>query len=123
MFPNPFNVYLHDTPSRALFSKSLRTFSSGCIRIQKPIELARYLLRNDPEWTPERIEAAFLTETEQTVWLSEPTPVHLLYWTAWVTDAGTVHFRKDIYGRDSRLDQALAEEPARSGIPRKGPKK
>ena len=112
IFPNPFNVYLHDTPSRELFSKSLRTFSSGCIRIQKPVELAEYLLRKNPEWTRERMENAFLTEAERTVVLSEPVPVHLLYWTAWVTDAGSVHFRKDIYDRDKRLGEALAKGPA-----------
>jgi murein L,D-transpeptidase YcbB/YkuD len=112
MFPNPFNVYLHDTPSRELFSKALRPFSSGCIRIQKPLDLAEVLLRENPGWTRERIEAVLLTETDQTVWLARPILVHLLYWTAWVTDEGAVHFRKDIYGRDKRLDKALAGEHA-----------
>jgi murein L,D-transpeptidase YcbB/YkuD len=116
VFPNPFDVYLHDTPSRQLFSKSLRTFSSGCIRIQKPVELGEYLLRDRPEWTREQIEAAFLTEKQQTVRLSQPIPVHLLYWTAWVTNENTVHFRKDVYGRDKRLSEVLASEHARSAI-------
>ncbi|MGB6338264.1 MAG: L,D-transpeptidase family protein [Candidatus Aminicenantaceae bacterium] len=109
MFPNKFNVYLHDTPSRELFVKSARTFSSGCIRIEKPIELAEYLLRHDPNWTFEHIQNAIKTNREQTVILPEPFDVHLLYWTTWVDDEGSIHFRNDIYKRDERLIRALDE--------------
>jgi murein L,D-transpeptidase YcbB/YkuD len=109
MFPNKFNVYLHDTPARDLFEKTERAFSSGCIRIEKPLELADYVLRGDPKWTPDRILAAIDRWKEQTVPLPEPINVHMLYWTAWADAKGTVQFRKDIYDRDSRLDQALRE--------------
>ena len=111
MFPNRFNVYLHDTPSRELFEKTLRTFSSGCIRIEKPIELAEYLLRDEPKWTHETILAAIEKQVEQTVRLPRSIPVHLLYWTAWVDREGSLHFVRDIYGRDKRLDEALREKP------------
>lgn len=112
MFPNAYNVYLHDTPSRELFERSQRSFSSGCIRIQNPARLAEYLLGGDPQWTPERIKTAMEQEREQLVRLPEPLPVHLLYWTAWVDAEGVVHFREDIYGRDTTVARALAEHLA-----------
>jgi len=111
MFPNRFNVYIHDTPSRELFDKTVRMFSSGCIRIEKPIELAEYLLRDDPKWTRESILAAIDRRVEQTVQLRERIWVHLLYWTAWVSEDGITHFVRDIYERDKRLDEALREKP------------
>ncbi|UCE07671.1 MAG: L,D-transpeptidase family protein, partial [bacterium] len=79
MFPNQFNVYLHDTPSLELFKKMVRDFSSGCIRIEKPIDLAEYVLRGDPKWTRKDILAALAKGVEQTVRLPEPIPIHLLY--------------------------------------------
>lgn len=111
MFPNRFNVYLHDTPSRELFTRMERAFSSGCIRVEKPIELAEYVLRGDPQWTRANIEAAFKKWQEQTVRLPEPIPVHLLYWTAWANDDGSINFRRDIYERDKRVEEALFEKP------------
>jgi murein L,D-transpeptidase YcbB/YkuD len=111
MLPNKFDVYLHDTPSPDLFEKSARAFSSGCIRIEKPIELVEYVLRGDPKWNRDAVLAAIDRRVEQTVQLREPIPVHLLYWTAWVDAAGTVHFRDDIYSRDKLLAEALAEKP------------
>ncbi len=111
MFPNKFNVYLHDTPSRELFARSERTFSAGCIRIEKPMELAEYLLRGDPNWTGEKIRAAINKGVEQTIRLPEPMPIHLLYSTAWVSQDGVISFRRDIYGRDKSLWDALREEP------------
>jgi murein L,D-transpeptidase YcbB/YkuD len=111
MFPNKFDVYLHDTPSRELFAKTVRTFSSGCIRIEKAIELAEYVLRGDPKWTRETILAAIGKRVEQNVRLPEPIPVHLLYWTAWTDEDGSIEFRNDIYGRDKTLDEALREKP------------
>jgi len=107
MFPNRFNVYLHDTPSKELFARTERIFSSGCIRIEKPIELAEYLLRSDPTYTREHILQAIAKGTEQTVRLPAPMPVHVLYWTAWVDRDGKVQFRRDIYDRDKRLDAVL----------------
>jgi murein L,D-transpeptidase YcbB/YkuD len=107
MFPNKFNVYIHDTPSPELFGKSSRSFSSGCIRIEKPIILAQYLLSGKPSWDSNRINAVLADGIEQTVSLPKPVPVHLLYWTTWVAHNGVVQFRKDIYGRDKILLHAL----------------
>jgi len=111
MFPNKYNVYIHDTPAKELFAKAERGFSSGCIRIEKPVELAEYVLRSDPQWTKERILAAIGKGVEQTVRLKTTIPVHLLYWTAWVDEDGAVQFRSDIYERDKLLDEALREKP------------
>jgi len=111
MFPNGYNVYLHDTPSRELFAQASRGFSSGCIRVQDPLDLAEFLLRNDPAWNRARIDAVVAAGTEQTVRLAVPFPVHLLYWTAWVDEDGTVSFRDDIYGRDDVVWSALVADP------------
>jgi murein L,D-transpeptidase YcbB/YkuD len=110
MLPNKFNVYLHDTPAQELFTKTTRTFSSGCIRVEKPLELAEYLIRGDARWMPGTLRAAIRKGTEQTVRLPKPIPVHLVYWTAWVDEDGTVNFRSDIYGRDKQLQKALLEQ-------------
>lgn len=108
MFPNRFSVYLHDTPTRDLFARSVRDFSSGCIRVERARELASWLL-GEGEAGARRLEAGWDEGGEQTVPLDAPVPVHLLYWTAWADDDGTVQFRRDIYGRDEALDDALAE--------------
>ena len=108
MFPNRFSVYLHDTPARELFDRAQRDFSSGCIRVQKPKDLAVQLLMDDPAWTPARIEEAMNGGKEQNVSLTRPLPVHLAYLTAWVDDSGVLQFREDIYDRDKRLREALA---------------
>jgi murein L,D-transpeptidase YcbB/YkuD len=112
LFPNRFNVYLHDTPARALFSRTVRSFSHGCIRIEKPVELAEYLLKDDPRWTPEKIAATIARGREAWVTIPNPLPVHLAYWTAWVDDAGTVQLRDDLYGRDKPLLKILGTEEA-----------
>jgi murein L,D-transpeptidase YcbB/YkuD len=111
MFPNAFNVYLHDTPSRELFARSQRDFSSGCIRVERPAELAHYLLREDPAWTPEAIREAMESGQERSVTLPRPLRVHIQYWTAWADGDGTVEFRRDLYGRDRLLDAALRLPP------------
>ncbi|MBU4054503.1 MAG: L,D-transpeptidase family protein [Proteobacteria bacterium] len=111
MFPNRFNVYLHDTPGRELFDKTVRTFSSGCIRIEKALDLAAYLLKDDPNWSPESILAELDKNKEKTVKLKNPMPIHLQYWTALVDDAGEVNFRNDIYERDMNLIRAFYQEP------------
>jgi murein L,D-transpeptidase YcbB/YkuD len=118
MFPNPYNVYLHDTPSRELFSRSQRTFSSGCIRISNPVELAEYLLKFDPKWTRETIKTASTSGKQRVVNLPRTVPVYLLYWTAWVDEDGLVNFRDDIYQRDKPMARALYE----SGVGGKGGK-
>lgn len=107
VFPNRFNVYLHDTPAKLLFEKSSRAFSHGCIRIEKPIELAGYLLHEDPSWTHERILAEIEEGTEMWVRLPSPVNVHVLYLTAWVDNDDILNFRKDVYERDREIEETL----------------
>jgi murein L,D-transpeptidase YcbB/YkuD len=111
MFPNKFNVYLHDTPHKELFERPVRQFSHGCIRIEKPLELAEYLLRGDPRWTQEDLLRALDGSVDRAVKLPRPIGVHVLYWTAWVDEEGTVQFRDDVYGRDMLVARALEEQP------------
>jgi len=111
MFPNPHNVYLHDTPQRDHFARAMRSFSSGCIRIETPLELAAYLLAEDPAWSPERIWKTVEKNETTTLTLRRGIAVHLLYWTAWADANGVMHFREDIYGRDRRVSEALRAEP------------
>ena len=111
MFPNKYDVYLHDTPAKNLFSDNVRAFSHGCTRIEKPLELAEYLLRDDPRWSQKELVAALEKGTEQIVQILRPLNVHVLYLTAWVDESGLVQFRNDIYGRDKSLDEALREQP------------
>ena len=113
MFPNQFDVYLHDTPSKELFAKARRDFSSGCIRVEKPVELAEYLLRNHPDWPPEKIRSTIYGSdvTAQTVKLPEPMNIHILYWTVWIGTDERLHFSPDIYDRDTALDAAMQEPP------------
>ncbi len=88
MFPNPYSIYLHDTPSRELFSRNQRTYSSGCIRISNPVELAEYLLKHDPKWSKDAIKTAAASGKQRVVNLPQTVPVYLLYWTAWVDADG-----------------------------------
>ena len=109
MFPNQFNVYLHDTPADSLFERATRSFSHGCVRVEDPVALARYVLRDQPEWTEERIAEAMHAGEEKHVKLKEPLPVYLGYWTARVRPDNTVQFRKDVYQIDRRLTALLAD--------------
>ena len=111
LFPNKFDVYLHDTPAKRLFSENVRMFSHGCTRLEKPLELAEYVLRDDPRWTREKLVSAIEEGAEQKVRIPHPVNVHFLYLTAWVDEKGVVEFRDDIYGRDKRLDDALRRNP------------
>lgn len=112
MFPNQFNIYLHDTPARSLFARTERAFSHGCIRVAKPLELAAAVLKGQGDWNLERVAEAVESGVTQRVNLERPLPVHLTYITAWVNKDGTVHFRNDIYGRDKLLASALLGEPS-----------
>jgi L,D-transpeptidase YcbB len=107
--PNPFSVYLHDTPAKSLFSLESRAFSHGCIRIERPVDLALYLLRNQPDWNPTSLNAAIGTENEHVIRLARPEPVYVLYWTAWAADDGHVEFHRDVYSRDGQLAKALRQ--------------
>jgi len=106
IFPNKFDVYLHDTPARELFRRSVRNFSSGCIRLEKPLSLAEALLRGDNQ-DPGRVAGIVGSEKTTRVNLAAPVPVHITYLTAWIGEGGTVHFRDDVYGRDTLLAKAL----------------
>jgi len=106
MFPNPYLVYLHDSPAKSLFEQDQRTFSSGCIRVQQPFELAALVL-NDPQWNPQSIDAVIATRQTRTVNLKTPVPVLILYWTAQPRPDGQVNFRNDVYGRDPPTLAAL----------------
>jgi L,D-transpeptidase YcbB len=109
--PNPYGVYLHGTPSTELFSQSRRDFSHGCIRVEDPVALAAWLLRDQPEWSVDRIRAAMNGPETIRVMLDKPVPILIIYATAVVTEDGVVHFADDIYGYDSELEQALANRP------------
>lgn len=109
-FPNPYSVYLHDTPHRELFETSQRAFSSGCIRVERPLELVE-LLFNDPEkWNRAAIEAYIATGETRNVNLPTPVPILLAYWTIDLLDDGSIGFKPDIYERDAALLKAL-EKP------------
>lgn len=107
IFPNDQNIYLHSTPAQALFSETRRDFSHGCIRVENPQALAEWVLRNNPGWTRERIEAAFKVQKEQQVNLTNPIPVFLVYGTAIVKENGEVFFFDDIYGYDKALKKVF----------------
>jgi murein L,D-transpeptidase YcbB/YkuD len=101
MFPNEYDVYLHDTPADNLFGRLTRNLSHGCIRLEKPQELAEYVLRDQPEWTTERIQMAMRAGEEKHVSLKDGLPVHILYFTAWVDEAGVLRLENDVYGYDT----------------------
>ncbi len=107
MLPNPYNVYLHATPAQALFGESRRDFSHGCVRVSDPIGLAQYVLRDSPEWTREKIQAAMNGTSPLTVTLKNRIRVFIVYGTALATEKGNVLFFDDIYGHDQRLEAAL----------------
>ncbi|MCB2170036.1 MAG: L,D-transpeptidase family protein [Deltaproteobacteria bacterium] len=111
MFPNELSVYIHDTPSKNLFKRSSRPFSSGCVRVEAPLELVTLLLRHQ-NWDQARLAEAVASNQRQVVILDDPMPVHLVYLTAWVDAGGETHFGKDIYGHDQTLLSALNESTA-----------
>ena len=100
LFPNKYNVYLHDTPADSLFAKPSRAFSHGCVRVEEPEALAKYVLKDYPEWDDASIKAAMLSGNEKHVKLKKKIPVHIAYFTAWVDENGGLHFQPDIYGYD-----------------------
>ena len=107
--PNPFGIYLHDTPDDQLFERRERYLSHGCIRLEKSGELAEYLLRDEPGWTEQRVSQALAQDRPLQVNFSKPVPVYLVYWTAWVDEDGAVQFRSDLYGEDRKLRQVLGK--------------
>ena len=108
VFPNPYKVFLHDTPGRGLFARARRDFSHGCIRVESPVSLAEFALSREAGWDATAIREALGDVRTQHVTLTRPVTVFVLYFTASVDSAGVVHFRRDIYGRDPALAAALA---------------
>jgi murein L,D-transpeptidase YcbB/YkuD len=109
IFPNSYNVYMHDTPAQEFFAKSRRDFSHGCIRLEKPADLAAWVLRDNPGWNMDRVRAAMDGSPNQQVNLAHPIPVLIVYGTVVVTEDGVVHFYDDIYGHDAALEKVLAK--------------
>lgn len=107
IFPNNYNIYFHDTPEQVFFSKSRRDFSHGCIRLERPADLAAWVLRDNPGWTMDRIQTAMHGTTTQQVNLARPISVLIVYGTAIVSEDGTVYFYDDIYGHDAALEKVL----------------
>ncbi|MGK7390407.1 MAG: L,D-transpeptidase family protein [Candidatus Cyclobacteriaceae bacterium M2_1C_046] len=107
MFPNEFNVYLHDTNKKELFQQEDRDLSSGCIRVSEPLELAHLILKGQGDWSMDKIKNSIALQKNFTVRINDPVTVHLEYWTCFADTAGIINFRKDIYDRDQKVWQAL----------------
>ncbi|WP_158799696.1 murein L,D-transpeptidase [Pedobacter sp. L105] len=107
LFPNSYNIYLHDTPAKSLFAEEKRAFSHGCIRLAQPKKLAEYLLEGRPEWTTEKIDKAMNSKTEIWVSMKQPVPVFITYFTSWVDKDGLLNFRDDLYGHDAEMAKQL----------------
>ena len=110
MFPNPYFVYLHDTPSQALFERAERSFSSGCVRVERALELTELVLNDQQSWNQQSIAAVLASGATRNVTLKKGMPVLLTYWTAWVDPQGRAQFRRDIYGQDDKWAKALEAE-------------
>jgi len=111
IFPNADDIYIHDTPIKSLFDKNIRTFSSGCIRIQEPLKLAHYLLKNDGNAQGDKnVENLITRSRNKNILLSTPVKVRITYWTVWVDDEGVANFRDDVYGYDRDLAVILARQ-------------
>ena len=109
IFPNSYSVYMHDTPAQEFFAKSRRDFSHGCIRLEKPAELAVWVLRDNRGWDMDRVRGALNGSPNQQVNLAHPIPILIVYGTVIVTEDGLVHFYDDIYGHDAALEKVLAK--------------
>jgi len=107
LFPNSYNIYLHDTPAKSLFNQSFRAFSHGCIRLAEPEKLADYLLKDNPDWTTEKIKSAMHAGVEKYVTMKNPVPVYIGYLTAFVDNEGRINFRDDVYKRDDILEKTI----------------
>uniref|UniRef100_F4C4W8 ErfK/YbiS/YcfS/YnhG family protein n=1 Tax=Sphingobacterium sp. (strain 21) TaxID=743722 RepID=F4C4W8_SPHS2 len=110
LFPNSYNIYLHDSPAKSLYNESSRAFSHGCIRVSEPEKLANFLLRSDSTWNKESIYKAMHAGKEKYVTLKKTVPVFIAYFTAFIDREGKINFRKDIYDRDDRLAKMLLTE-------------
>jgi len=120
LLPNPFSVYLHDTPEGGLFARTRRDASHGCVRVERPFELARFALADAPEWTPARIRAAMAAGGEQHVALPEPLPVFITYLTVWADADGVTRFYPDVYEHDAAQQALLTRSAAPPAPPAAG---
>jgi len=109
MFPKEVEGDLQDTSARSLCTSEARDFGHGCVRLEKPMDLAHYLLQADPDWTPGRIQNVLASGQESEIPVRDQVPVHVMYWTVWVDGSGLPHFRNDIYDRDEPLAAALID--------------
>jgi murein L,D-transpeptidase YcbB/YkuD len=109
IFPNPYNIYLHDTPAKNLFSLDSRAFSHGCVRLAEPFEFAYALLAKEMANPEEFFQEQLATGEEQHVFLETSVPVHIIYRTAFTNAGGQMHYRRDVYGRDNEIWEALAK--------------
>jgi murein L,D-transpeptidase YcbB/YkuD len=107
MFPNPNDIYMHDTPAKSLFEFEKRTFSHGCINVKEAKQLALHILKDDPDWPVDKIDSAMSGEKETTCMLKRKIPVYIGYFTCWVQDNGEVNFFPDVYDRDQSLDKLI----------------
>ena len=120
VFPNELSVYIHDTPSKRLFKRSARDLSSGCVRVEKPLDLMKFLLGRQ-HWNQKRLAKVVASKQRQVVLLKKPIPVYLVYFTAWAEENGEINFTEDIYGQDQELfgiltKSAAASQPCESNI-------
>ncbi len=111
VLPNPYSVFIHDTPNKKLFEEEIKSFSHGCIRLERPFELAAYLLEADSQWDLSSLRDAAKQKSPTRINLKSPIPVHVLYWTAWLDQNQQMQFREDIYQRDQVLIAALKMPP------------
>jgi len=107
LFPNSYNIYLHDTPAKDLFGESKRAFSHGCVRLGEPRKLAEWVLRNDANWNKEKIKTAMNSTRERFVAVKDDIPVFIGYFTSWVDRNGKLNFRDDVYGHDKKMADRL----------------
>lgn len=106
LFPNKHDIYMHDTPGKALFDRDIRAFSHGCVRVDEPLKLADYFLGfTEQKWDAEKIKKAIASGQTQTIKLGEKIPIHIIYVTSWVDEDGVLQFRKDVYGFDRTADK------------------
>ena len=115
LFPNNFDVYMHDTPSRYLFAREGRTFSHGCIRLEKPLDLAEYLLKGEKGWNRKQIQKKIESKQRMVITLRDPIPVHIVYLTVWTGGDGLAYFRDDLYDYDRLLDTAMHQSGGKTG--------
>jgi murein L,D-transpeptidase YcbB/YkuD len=110
LFPNTYDIYLHDTPSKELFGDTKRDFSHGCVRVANPKILALYLLKNNTIWNKQKINKILLTDNETKIPITPTIPIYMMYFTAWVDSSGQLNFRNDIYNLDSKILKEIFSE-------------